>query len=101
MKIIDLNLNLRYDVCRGGAISPSNSNPEGLPKMKTVIRMFALFVAVAGLAFAAFAPAATQAQPRHIPIIASGPTVAAYPIDPCGGFCGAETTTGPDTTPSR
>jgi len=53
--------------------------------MKTVIRMFALLVAVAGLAFAAFAPAASHAQPKHTSIIAGSPVTAAMPGPaPCG-----------------
>lgn len=69
--------------------------------MKTVIRMFALFVAIAGLASAAFAPAATHAQPKHVSIIASSPVTADYPIDPCGGVCVSETMTGANATSGR
>jgi hypothetical protein len=47
--------------------------------MKSAIRFFALFVAVAGLASAALAPAATNAQPRHVSILASGPVTADVP----------------------
>ncbi len=47
--------------------------------------MFALLVAIAGLGFAAFAPAATPAQPRHTSIIASRLIVTDYPMpNPCG-----------------
>jgi hypothetical protein len=56
--------------------------------MQTAIRMFALFVAIAGLGFAAFAPAATHAQPRHPSIIVSGPITADYPAPPTCGFDG-------------
>ncbi len=44
-----------------------------LPKMKSAIRVFALLVAIAGLASASFAPATTQPVPRHISASASGP----------------------------
>jgi hypothetical protein len=53
--------------------------------MKTIIRMFALLVAVAGLAFAAFAPAASHAQPKHTSIIVGSPSTADVPGPaPCG-----------------
>jgi hypothetical protein len=41
--------------------------------MKHVIRMFALLVAISGLAAAIFAPATSAAQPKHAPIAISGP----------------------------
>ncbi len=41
--------------------------------MKSAIRMFALLVAIAGLASASFAPATTQPMPRHASASASGP----------------------------
>jgi len=61
--------------------------------MTSVIRLFALLVALTGLASAAFAPAATHAQPRHASILVSGPTTADLPMpDPCqlGGACFAQ-----------
>jgi len=61
--------------------------------MKSAIRLFALLVALAGLASAAFAPAATHAQPRHASILVSGPITADVPEpDPCsiGGACFAQ-----------
>jgi hypothetical protein len=61
--------------------------------MQTVIRMFALFVAIAGLSFAAFASAATHSQPRHASIIVSGPITADYPAPPTCGFDGCVATT--------
>ena len=51
----------------------SKSNFVRLLKMKLVIRMFALFVAIAGLASASFAPATTQTVSRHAYESASGP----------------------------
>ena len=56
--------------------------------MQTAIRLFALLVAIAGLGFAAFAPAATPAQPRHASIIVSGPITAEYPAPPTCGLDG-------------
>jgi hypothetical protein len=41
--------------------------------MKAAIRMFALFVAVAGLASASFAPANTQIRATHNSVTASDP----------------------------
>lgn len=41
--------------------------------MKAAIRTFALFVAVAGLASASFAPATTKALSTHGAVSASGP----------------------------
>jgi hypothetical protein len=41
--------------------------------MKTAIRMFALLVAITGLAAAAFAPATTQPLAKHTTMAASGP----------------------------
>jgi hypothetical protein len=41
--------------------------------MKFVIRMFALLVAIAGLASASFAPATTQTLIKHASMSASGP----------------------------
>jgi hypothetical protein len=42
--------------------------------MKTVVRMFALLVAIAGLAAASFAPATTPTlSPRHASMSESGP----------------------------
>ena len=40
--------------------------------MKTVIRMFALFVAIAGLASASFVPANSQPSATHLLVAASG-----------------------------
>ena len=51
--------------------------------MKTTLRMFALFVAVAGLGAAAFVPAATHAQPRHASILATSPVAAVPGPLPC------------------
>jgi hypothetical protein len=42
--------------------------------MKAVIRIFALFVAVAGLASASFAPANTQIRASHNSVAATDPT---------------------------
>ena len=59
--------------------------------MKSAIRLFALLIALPGLASAAFAPAATHAQPRHASIPASGPITAGYP-QPCSPYeCVAST----------
>ena len=41
--------------------------------MNSAIRMFALLVAIAGLAAASFAPAATQPLSRHASMSESGP----------------------------
>jgi hypothetical protein len=41
--------------------------------MNSAIRMFALLVAIAGLAAASFAPANTPPLPKHAPITVSGP----------------------------
>jgi hypothetical protein len=41
--------------------------------MTTAIRMFALLVAIAGLAAASFAPATMQTPSRHASMSASGP----------------------------
>ncbi len=63
--------------------------------MKSAIRLFALIVALAGLASAAFSPAATHAQPRHISILANGPITADMPAPPpCmpGGTCFVQAT---------
>jgi len=62
--------------------------------MKSAIRLFALLVAVVGLAFAAFAPAATQAQPRHASMVVGNPATLAVPTpDPCDmGGCAAAST---------
>lgn len=53
--------------------------------MKTTIRLFALAVAVAGLASAAIVPA-THVQPKHASMVAISPAVAAAFPDPnpCG-----------------
>ena len=50
--------------------------------MKSVIRIFALLVAVVGLASASFAPATTQALPRHVPVTTSGSLAIPAPL-PC------------------
>jgi len=50
--------------------------------MNSVIRMFALLVAIAGLAAATFAPANTSAQPKHTSIAASGPGPMSLPGPP-------------------
>ena len=44
-----------------------------LLKMKSAIRMFALLVAIAGLAAASLAPATTQTLSRPVSISQSGP----------------------------
>jgi hypothetical protein len=49
------------------------SKPERLPTMKAVIRMFALFVAVAGLASASLAPANSQIRDPHNSVTAGNP----------------------------
>lgn len=41
--------------------------------MNSAIRMFALLVAIAGLAAASFAPANTQPLPKHTTFTANGP----------------------------
>jgi hypothetical protein len=41
--------------------------------MNSAIRMFALLVAIAGLAAASFAPANTQLLPKAVSMTASGP----------------------------
>jgi hypothetical protein len=41
--------------------------------MKSVVRMFALLVAVAGLVSASFAPATTQPPTKHAALTANGP----------------------------
>jgi len=50
--------------------------------MQTTIRMFALFVALAGLAAAALVPAVTHAQPKHASIL-TGPSAAVPAPLPC------------------
>lgn len=52
--------------------------------MKTMIRMFALLVAVSGLASAIYAPANTPASPKHAPVTISnsGPLDIPAPL-PC------------------
>jgi hypothetical protein len=60
MKKLDLLLIFGYDSSINGEQSPFKSKSERLPTMKAAIRMFALFVAVAGLASASLAPANTQ-----------------------------------------
>jgi len=42
--------------------------------MKAAIRMFALFVAVAGLASASLAPANTQIRATHNSVVGGGPS---------------------------
>jgi hypothetical protein len=49
------------------------SKPERLPTMKAAIRMFALFVAVAGLASASLAPANSQIRATQNSVTAGGP----------------------------
>jgi hypothetical protein len=49
--------------------------------MNSAIRMFALLVAIAGLAAASFAPANTQPLPKH-PITSGGPLDLPGPL-PC------------------
>jgi len=61
--------------------------------MKSAIRLFALIVALAGLASAAFSPATTHAQPRHVSIIANGPVTAGYPAPPTCGIDGCVAST--------
>ncbi len=73
MKKMDLSSNMRYDPCLERDSALSASNFLRLPKMKSAIRMFALLVAIAGLASASFAPATTQPMPRHASASASGP----------------------------
>jgi hypothetical protein len=41
--------------------------------MNSAIRMFALLVAIAGLAAASLAPSTSQPIPKHTPITVSGP----------------------------
>lgn len=65
-------------------IPPFDLNSRKVTKMKSAIRLFALLVALAGLASAAFSPAATHAQPRHVSILASGPFTTEMPAPlPC------------------
>jgi hypothetical protein len=51
----------------------SKSKPERLPMMKAAIRMFALFVAVAGLASASLAPSNSQIRATHNSVAAGDP----------------------------
>ena len=70
--------------------------------MKSVIRLFALLVAVAGLASASLTPAAARNQQKHVSMIASGPITADMPgPEPCAldGDCAA--LTGSNTAPGR
>ena len=64
---------MRYDPHQERGYPLSISNSKRLPKMKSVIRMFALLVAIAGLAAASFAPATTQNLSKHASMTASGP----------------------------
>ncbi len=73
MKKLDLYQELRYDSCLERDSTLSMSNFLRLPKMKSAIRVFALLVAIAGLASASFAPATTQPIPHHASASASGP----------------------------
>ena len=50
--------------------------------MKSVVRMFALLVAIAGLAAASFAPATTQPLTKHASMAASGPGPLSIPAPP-------------------
>ena len=50
--------------------------------MTTAIRLFALFVAIAGLAAASIAPATTQPLPRSVSISESGPGPLDLPAPP-------------------
>jgi hypothetical protein len=63
--------------------------------MKSVIRMFALLVAIAGLASASYAPATTPAQSKHTSMFMSGrgPTPDTPGPLPCGfdGTCLVQT----------
>ena len=62
--------------------------------MTTAIRMFALLVAIAGLAAASFTPANSQTAPRHVSISQSGPGTLDLPGPlPCqsDGTCLAQT----------
>jgi hypothetical protein len=62
--------------------------------MKSVIRMFALLVAIAGLAAATFAPATTPAQSKDAFEIASGPGPLDLPAPPpctANGTCLVQT----------
>lgn len=95
MKKIDLPANIGYDICQERGRTLSRLDSERLPKMKSVIRVFALLVAIAGLAFATFAPATTAVQTKSAAETASGPG----PLDlpgppPCVmvGACVAQTT---------
>jgi hypothetical protein len=47
--------------------------------MKSAIRMFALLVAIAGLAAASLAPATSRAIPTHMSITVSGPGPSTFP----------------------
>jgi len=50
--------------------------------MKSAIRFFALFVAIAGLASASFAPANTKAASAPVTVSASGPGPIMLPAPP-------------------
>jgi hypothetical protein len=70
---MDLSRNLRYTLNPKGLISFSNRVPERLLKMKVAIRVFALVVAIAGLASASLAPASNQALSNRSSVRAAGP----------------------------
>jgi hypothetical protein len=96
MKKIDLFLKIGYDALHKGDKSPPKPNLERLPKMKAAIRIFALFVAIAGLASASFAPATTKALTTHAALSATGagPTINLPAPLPCqlNNTCFASTT---------
>jgi len=62
--------------------------------MNSVIRMFALLVAIAGLASASFVPATTQPLTKHASLAANGPGPLDIPGPPpctADGTCVAQT----------
>lgn len=73
MKKLDLDKELRYVFCIERDGLPPSSSSMRLPRMNSAIRVFALLVAIAGLAAASFAPAATQTLSRHASMSQSGP----------------------------
>jgi len=73
MIILDLHSFFGYDFIRNGEQFPLQIQSERLPKMNNLIRFFALFVAIAGLACASLAPSNTQIRGTRKSVVAGDP----------------------------
>ena len=74
MKKMDLMRNLQYPFSVTGATLPVNQiSDQGLPTMKLAIQIFALSVAVAGVAAASVSPKTASAMANHLSATASMP----------------------------